>query len=225
LIFEKNGGNPMFRITLATEMDLKPEGRVFRDLITASAGYGLTTGSYKAERIELEERGSDLVRGSIEAVYEALFSVELFQRFYEYFGTGGSKGIPSDKAAKDFLRDECEVPDRQANQILARILENLRDWHLIQDIAGGERFVPLELAMKTAQGASKPEPSELAPTTHAAPEVTAPESPVEKQARPSVRVVPKLQLNLEIHIAADTPDDKIETIFKNMRDYLLTNEQ
>lgn len=36
-----------------------------------------------------------------------------------------------------------------------------------------------------------------------------------------VRVEPRIQLNLEIHIAADTPDDKIETIFKNMKKYLL----
>jgi len=39
-----------------------------------------------------------------------------------------------------------------------------------------------------------------------------------------VRVEPRIQLNIEIHIAADTPDDKIETIFKNIKQYLLTNE-
>lgn len=39
-----------------------------------------------------------------------------------------------------------------------------------------------------------------------------------------VKVEPKIQLNIEIHIAADTPDDKIKTIFENMKKYLLTNE-
>ena len=39
-----------------------------------------------------------------------------------------------------------------------------------------------------------------------------------------VKVEPKIQLNIEIHIAPDTPDDKIETIFKNMKKYLLPNE-
>lgn len=39
-----------------------------------------------------------------------------------------------------------------------------------------------------------------------------------------VRVEPRIQLNIEIHIAADTPADKIETIFKNMKQYLLPNE-
>lgn len=39
-----------------------------------------------------------------------------------------------------------------------------------------------------------------------------------------VKLEPRIQLNIEIHIAADTPDDKIETIFKNMKTYLLPNE-
>jgi hypothetical protein len=39
-----------------------------------------------------------------------------------------------------------------------------------------------------------------------------------------VKFEPRIQLNIEIHIAPDTDDDKIETIFKNMRRYLLDNE-
>ena len=39
-----------------------------------------------------------------------------------------------------------------------------------------------------------------------------------------VRVDPRVQVNVEIHIAADTSDTKIEMIFKNMKKYLLPNE-
>jgi len=39
-----------------------------------------------------------------------------------------------------------------------------------------------------------------------------------------VRVEPRIQLTIEIHIAADTPDDKIKKIFENMKTYLLPNE-
>jgi len=49
-------------------------------------------------------------------------------------------------------------------------------------------------------------------------------TPTREEAAPKVKIAPHLQLNIEIHIAADTPDDKIETIFKNMKKYLLTNE-
>lgn len=48
--------------------------------------------------------------------------------------------------------------------------------------------------------------------------------PSREEVVPKVKITPHLQLNIEIHIAADTPDDKIETIFKNMKKYLLTNE-
>lgn len=39
-----------------------------------------------------------------------------------------------------------------------------------------------------------------------------------------IKVEPKIQLNIEIHIAPDTPDDKIKKIFENMKTYLLPNE-
>lgn len=48
--------------------------------------------------------------------------------------------------------------------------------------------------------------------------------PSPEEVTPEVKVAPHLQINIEIHIAADTSDDKIETIFKNMKKYLLTNE-
>lgn len=44
------------------------------------------------------------------------------------------------------------------------------------------------------------------------------------EGRGRVRVEPRVQVNVEIHIAADTPDDKIGMIFKNMKKYLLPNE-
>lgn len=48
--------------------------------------------------------------------------------------------------------------------------------------------------------------------------------PSKEEVTPKVKIAPSLQLNIEIHIAADTSDDKIETIFKNMKKYLLTSE-
>ncbi|MDD5703676.1 MAG: DUF5343 domain-containing protein [Dehalococcoidales bacterium] len=43
----------------------------------------------------------------------------------------------------------------------------------------------------------------------------------EEAALPEVKVNPNLQLNIQIHIDPATSDEKIETIFKNMRKYLL----
>jgi hypothetical protein len=40
--------------------------------------------------------------------------------------------------------------------------------------------------------------------------------PTEEEKMPEVKVNPNLQLNIQIHIDPDTPDEKIETIFKNL---------
>lgn len=39
-----------------------------------------------------------------------------------------------------------------------------------------------------------------------------------------VRVRPSVYINIEVHISPEMTDEKIETIFKNMKRYLLTNE-
>ncbi len=224
-IYEKNAGNPMFRITLATELDLRPNAKAFRALITASSGYGMTIGSYIAEKIELESLGIDIVKGNTEAIFDALFSNELFQRFYEFFGTGGSKSVPSEKASFDFLRDKFGAPDRQINGILENILADARDWLLIQDIAGSERFVPKELAMQTLGkqlDQKLKQQKEPPPTSKDAVGQAGLQTPITPPTK--VKIAPNLQLNIEIHIGADTPDDKIEEIFKNMKKYLLTDE-
>jgi hypothetical protein len=41
---------------------------------------------------------------------------------------------------------------------------------------------------------------------------------------PNVNVNPNRQISIQVHIDPNTPDDKIETIFKNMRKYLLGKE-
>jgi len=64
---------------------------------------------------------------------------------------------------------------------------------------------------------------EAAPAEPPISDLTVYPRPAEK-VTPQVKFTPNLQLNIEIHIAADTPDDKIETIFRNMKNYLLTNE-
>jgi hypothetical protein len=222
-IYNRNGGRPMFRVTLAEELKLGSGGDKFRDLITASAGYGLTAGSKIAEKIELQPRGEELVKGNIDAAFEALFSIEIFQKFYEHFGTGGSKSVPSENAAKDFLEKECGIPPRQVSVALANVIKNAQDWQLIQEIAGGEKIVPVELAksrVRSVSGSYMPVPLSPSDTPSTPPLPKLPD-PLPK---PSVDITPKLQLNIEIHIAADTPDAKIETIFKNMKKYLLTND-
>lgn len=45
-----------------------------------------------------------------------------------------------------------------------------------------------------------------------------------KKGKPEVRVQPNVYINIEIHIPPEMTEEKIETVFKNMKRYLLTNE-
>lgn len=218
----KNGGMPIFRVTLAEEMGYKSESRTFRDLITASAGFGLTSGSYKSEKITLEERGRRLAQNDYKVAFEALLSIDIFREFYMTFGASGSKGIPSEKVAKDFLHNDQGIPETQTKTVLENIIQDARDWHIIQNIAGGDKFVPVELAKEKIKLTS------LGTADHAL-ENNQEESPAARDfpntegVKPALNISPNLQLNIQIHIAADTPDEKIETVFKNMKIYLLNN--
>ncbi len=44
------------------------------------------------------------------------------------------------------------------------------------------------------------------------------------EQKPGFRLEPNIYVNIEIHISPEMTDEKIETIFKNMKRYLLTNE-
>jgi hypothetical protein len=52
-IFRIGSGNPVRRLTLFNELGKSPESSASRQIITNASKYGLVTGSYKAEQLEL----------------------------------------------------------------------------------------------------------------------------------------------------------------------------
>jgi hypothetical protein len=90
----------------------------------------------------------------------------------------------------------------------------------------GDRFVPIDLA-KEKMSVVLRVPVDSAATESVIPKDVA---AIEKQSdngksKTTLSISPNLQLNIQIHIAADTPEDKIEAIFRNMRVYLLNNAE
>jgi len=217
-IVERGGGQPMVRLTIAKELAREPEGRPFRDLLTASGGYGLTRGSYRADAIELLDLGRRIVDDELDAAYEALFSRELFAEFHEQYKNAK---VPSEQAGHDFLKRDCAVPGGQVKAVYSRILQDARDWQIVQEIEGAERVVPREMARD--KPVAQLRAIGVAVPAHGEP--AAAEKPGEQRpGRAGVEIERGLQLNIAIHIAADMSEEKIETIFKNMKKYLLPNE-
>ena len=228
-ILERNAGNPIYRITLAEELGQKPESTRLRELITASSGYGLTKGSYQAETIELTELGRQVADNDFEACLEALFSVECFAEFYSYFSGSGGAAVPSDANIEDYLTRTRGIPQRQIARVKTNLLQDAKDWYLIQNIAESDRLVPRKLAVKHAGEAVAPEsadaPSEAQrDEPNKATGSVAKDTGADSRHLHEVRASPEIHLDIQIHIAADTPDSKIKVIFENMRKYLIDSE-
>ena len=68
------------------------------------------------------------------------------------------------------------------------------------------------------QNGTEPAPATNTATTT---QVTATQTTVTQKVN---TIEPNIYLNLQIHIAPDMSEDKIEAVFKHMRRYLLTNE-
>lgn len=58
---DANGGQPLPPIETATALGVSPGSSDFRVILSSSLKYGLTNGSYKSDRIELDEIGREIV--------------------------------------------------------------------------------------------------------------------------------------------------------------------
>src|SRR4030067_2254322 len=89
-IRDHNAGNPYDRLDLAKALSTAPTTGEFRTLITSSAQFGLTVGSYVAQKISLTELGRSIIY--LESAEErnsslktALFKISFYKKFFEAF--------------------------------------------------------------------------------------------------------------------------------------------
>src|SRR5580692_2300168 len=61
-IEDANGGQPLPPTETAIALEISPGSSDLRELLSSSFKYGLTRGSYKNERVSLEELGAKIVR-------------------------------------------------------------------------------------------------------------------------------------------------------------------
>ena len=102
-----SGGTKVRRLTLFEQLDKSPRSGPSRQMITNSARYGLTTGSYKAEHLELTQLGRAATsaevseRERLRARFElAVGRIEPFRLLYE---TLHDKRLPTHAVMRDIL--------------------------------------------------------------------------------------------------------------------------
>lgn len=139
-------GEKVRRLTLLQKMNLSPTSSATQMLITNSGKYGITSGSYAAEWLELTSFGkiaSD-PSASIRAKLEARFklAVEMIAPFRELYEGYCGKKIPSHEVLKDFLQEKQSLSD--ADECIDLFIVNAKFLNLLQTVAGAEMLLPIE---------------------------------------------------------------------------------
>jgi hypothetical protein len=148
-------GQRIRRLTLFENLDRSPESGPSRQLITNSNQYGLTTGGYSAEYLELTPEGrlasgTDVSeRARLAARLQlAVERVDPFRQLYERFS--GDR-LPSPTVLRDAAL-EFGVADQLADECVQTFLANVRDLGVLRSYAGAERLLTFDMALDEAAG-------------------------------------------------------------------------
>lgn len=144
-------GERVARLTLLKQMNLSPTSSSMQILITSSSKYGLTTGSYAAEHLELTPLGriasdkASAPREKTQARFDlGIKNIKPFEVLYERYR---GKKLPSHDVMRDTLREaKLEIGDEK--ECIDTFIVNAKFLGLLQTIAGSETLVPIETLLE-----------------------------------------------------------------------------
>lgn len=144
-------GERVRRLTLLEKLGKSATSSATQMMITNSGKYGLTTGSYAADYLELTEKGATVVNLSNSerdrrqaAFLLAIDGVTPFKLLYEHYK---GKRVPEREIIKDVLRDaRSDVPD--LDECVDTFTVNTKDLELLRTIGGAETLVTIEQVLE-----------------------------------------------------------------------------
>jgi hypothetical protein len=139
-------GERVRRLTLLEKMNKSPNSGPTRQMITNSGKYGITTGSYATEYLELTEKGKIAVDTQKSALERRRASFDLaidgiapFKLLYDHYK---DKRLPEREVMKDVLKDSnIEVPD--TDECVDTFTVNVKDLGMLRTIGGAETLVAI----------------------------------------------------------------------------------
>lgn len=140
-----NNQRPYNRLDLAGSLNHSPNSSSFRFLITYSSAYGLTTGSYSAEKIALTSLGVSIVSPKsesekAESMKTALFKIPFFQKFFNNFNQGM---VPKKEFLLNTLNREYGIPPDECEACYEITMKNARELGILVEIKGND-YIQLE---------------------------------------------------------------------------------
>jgi hypothetical protein len=146
-LFKVGSGQAVRRLTLFDHLGKAPESGPSRMLITNAGRYGLISGSYIAEHLELTDDGIKAVDEGISKREQARVRVKLaiehiepFKQLYERFK---NSRLPARAGLIDALKD-LSVPATFLEEGVDTFIVNLRFVGLLQTLSGADRIVTIE---------------------------------------------------------------------------------
>jgi hypothetical protein len=144
-------GERVARLTLLKQMNLSPTSSATQILITSSSKYGITTGSFAADHLELTPVGrvaSDKAsspRPKAQARFDlAIKNIKPFEVLYDRYR---GKKLPSHDVMRDTLKEaKLEITDDK--ECIDTFIVNAKFLGLLQTIAGSETLLPIEMLLE-----------------------------------------------------------------------------
>lgn len=147
-VYEIGGGQPVRRLTLFDQLGKSADSGASRQLITNSAKYGLTKGSYAAEMIEITELGLKVVGHNVSVreqnrakIDAAITAIPPFNSLYLTLISGK---LPATAVLVDKIKD-FDVSADAAEEAIDTFIVNLRDVGLLKTLSGAERVVSIDM--------------------------------------------------------------------------------
>lgn len=173
-IHKHASGDKVRRLTLLEQIQMNPTSSTTKQTITNSGKYGITTGSYSAEWLELTPLGKiacdpdALPRAKLEArLTLAIVGVPPFVRLYEEYK---GKRLAARNIMQDTLKEgKFEIDDY--GECIDIFITNVKELGLLRTIAGSETLVTIEQVLdEIGKGPAAPasikhtESGDVAPT-------------------------------------------------------------
>ena len=140
-------GQKVRRLTLFDHLGKSPDSGPSRQIITNSARYGLTTGSYKAEYLELTPNGRTATSQEVPPQDQlmarfklAIEAIAPFKSLYDRFK--GNK-LPAQAVLRDALKDEG-LKDEEVAECVDTFVINAKFLGLLKTMSGAERLLSIE---------------------------------------------------------------------------------
>ncbi len=218
----EGAGDRMRRLTLFDRLGRAPESGPSRELVTSSGRYGLTSGGYQADFVELTPEGRSIVDESIERQAKLRMEFEhaigRIDSFNQLYGRLKNQRVPADDVLKDEL-GLVGVPDGYRAEAGNIFVANARYLGIIQQVSGSERLITIGHALENMpDGAKSQIPDDVQPSADPSPQgndlLNSATTVSGATADPSVHI------DIQIHIDSSATADQIDQIFRNMARHL-----